>query len=175
VFVDGAPSIHQQIPPQQGSRKIYRVQGGSKDMAPKFQNKKLWLNPNLLFIETENEAILIDVAKKKHYYPNETASIMLNLLVPNEEGPIHFDDMKNHLLKKYAIDVGKAENAIDNFCEHLEKNGLLSSAATDARGTGDIYPHIQKKKIDKDNWHDPAVRTGVNSGILGYAIVHYRP
>jgi hypothetical protein len=142
-------------------------------MAPKFQDKKLWLNMNVLFVETEKEAILIDLNNRTHYYPNETASIMLNLLTSDGKGPIHFDDVKKHLMTKYKLKIDDAEKAVDAFCDHLKKNDLLGCAAADVPATGTIDAHIQKKKVG--SWANPTVPRGVNSGVIGYVIIGYRP
>jgi hypothetical protein len=146
-------------------------------MASDFQGKKLWLNMNVLFVETEKDAIVIDLRNKKHYYPNETASVMLHMLIPEQgKGPTHFDDLKNNLVKKFALTVDDAGKAIGQFCARLEQDDLLGSAEAEVpatRKTPEVDAFIQKIKVGK--WAEPDLRQGVNSGGVGYVIIGYRP
>jgi hypothetical protein len=145
-------------------------------MTNKFKGKKLWLNPNILFVETENEGILIDLrGKTRHYIPNESASIVLNLLTKEEKDAIHFEDLQKHLVETYNIQAAQAEGAVDNLCQVLAKDGLLGSASADSPPTGKIDPHIKKKKEKVRGWANPEARPGTGSGVVGYVVTSYRP
>jgi hypothetical protein len=116
----GTAPISQQIPPQQGSRKIYQGKGGQKFMK---------LHEDCIFVQLDNETVVFDHKRRKHFTPvNDSARIILTMLTANAAGEASYsyDDMVNNLIQTFGItNPDDAKAALDDFLNDLRGFGLL--------------------------------------------------
>jgi len=152
-------------------------------------NETLWLADNILFIWIDDKALLIDLNNDIHYTPNESARMLLDVLVGQKEKgrgkpwkKAHFNDLIKHVTAIYNMKDPDAESAIREFLAKPPEDGglkgfVMSGPPPATAATEEVMKFYMDKKPTMGKWESPEVATGGSGASLGSGspLVPYRP